>query len=263
MDNDFRMYSAKQRFNQIGRSAGISGWVLLFVGTLFFVTGCGEDAKPKPENQAPKIVRRTISETPAAKKPMAVVPITDKAVTVKPLSAEKDTSPNLKSALKVLPREDFYTVSPKDSLASIAAKQMVFNDPSKWALLLRFNLDELSYLKSGPKLPKTILRKGTRLKIPVLNRSNQKPAKPWVVNVMSSPIPDLIVVETTRLIRNGFAAYIVAFSHKGKKWMRLRVGFFETRETAIATGEKIKTLLKLKDSWVTQISASEAINDAS
>lgn len=265
MNTEVRMYAMLRYLSRFAPAAGAIGLVIFLIGMSIFLTGCGDDPKSEPAVKKPKIVKRAIS-TPTPNNNPATTGNQPEAVAAVNSQKEKDSSivtSNLPEIAKALPKGNFYTISPGDNLASIAAKQTIYKDPVKWTLLLRSNLDALSYLKSSPKLPHTTLRKGTRLTIPALNKSNAKPAKPWVVNVMSSPIPDLIYAGAAVLIRNGYAAYIIDFKHKGKKWMRLRVGFFKTRKEALAVGEKIKPILKLKDSWVIKIGAGEAVHDIS
>jgi hypothetical protein len=59
------------------------------------------------------------------------------------------------------------------------------------------------------------------------------------------------------LIQNGFPVYIARAIVKNKEWLRLRVGFFESKAEALAAAEKIGEILKNKDAWIARAGTEE------
>lgn len=155
----------------------------------------------------------------------------------------------------------YYTVKSGDSLSTIAAREDVYGDPSKWPILYRLNTDELGELKLGEIFPDRELPEGVRLKIisPDEVRENLKTRahNVWAVNVVSATTNTKIIPPAIRLINNGYPAYITRAKVKGKDWIRLRVGFFKSRTEADTEGKKIMAMLKIADSWVTKTGKKE------
>jgi cell division septation protein DedD len=79
----------------------------------------------------------------------------------------------------------------------------------------------------------------------------------WVINVFSSPFKGKINRVAVALIKRDYPAYITTTTVKGKEYMRLRVGFFESRSEASKTGKSIEKLLGIKGSWPAQIGPEE------
>ena len=75
----------------------------------------------------------------------------------------------------------------------------------------------------------------------------------WVVNVLSSPTAEEIIQTTDSLIKNGYPAYITKVYINGKKYQRLRIGFFSTKSEADKIGRDIISKLKLKAFWSAKI----------
>jgi hypothetical protein len=144
---------------------------------------------------------------------------------------------------------------------SISGREEVYNDILKWPLLLRQNVDGLKALPMDKDLPKKPLPKGLKLRYLSTDEAQKRAAglgkRAWVINVISTPLEEKIRPATIALIQEGYQAYITRIRVKEKDWMRLRVGFFETKADVEREGEKIKNILGLKDAWNVRISESE------
>ena len=79
----------------------------------------------------------------------------------------------------------------------------------------------------------------------------------WIVNVLSSTTDERIVPAVIVLVREGYPVYLTRVKVKGEDWMRLRVGFYQSRKEAEGEGRKIMTLLRFKDSWATKAEEEE------
>jgi len=109
---------------------------------------------------------------------------------------------------------------------------------------------------SAKKVPE-----GFRLKIlsPSEKKSNLESQvnRKWVVNVLSATDETEMVPVAIRLIKNGYKVYIARAEIKGKEWMRLRVGFFDSLAAGNAEEEKIRSVANLGDLWVTEAGKEE------
>ena len=79
----------------------------------------------------------------------------------------------------------------------------------------------------------------------------------WAVNVQSARNREEVFPATIRLLQEGFPVYLTWVKVKGKDWIRLRVGFFESRAEAEGQGKKIMALLNFDDLWVTKVNKLE------
>jgi hypothetical protein len=153
-------------------------------------------------------------------------------------------------------QKGYYSVKKGDSLTKIASREDTMQDPLKWPILLRLNLDKLGDLPGGEDLSRWELSPGTKLRFITPRqakeglKSSSEPV--WVVNVTSTPNEAEIVSPAATLAKQGYPVYITRAYVKGKEYLRLRVGFFANKKEASAKGEKIRDLLKLKDFWVTK-----------
>ena len=66
-----------------------------------------------------------------------------------------------------------------------------------------------------------------------------------------------IIPMARRLIKQDYSVYISRTKIQEKQWIRLRVGFFQTKALADREGKKIMATLHLVDSWTTKIGKKE------
>ena len=91
----------------------------------------------------------------------------------------------------------------------------------------------------------------------VENNLRKRQNRMWVVNALSISTEGEITPLAITLMKNGCNAYLTQATIKGKKWTRLRVGFFASRAEADAEKEKIKDLLQIGDPWSTKLTKEE------
>jgi hypothetical protein len=240
--------------------------LICLLGIAWF-SGCSSDEKPQAPLPPAKIVKPIAKPAPKE--------------TLSPATQDKErggieteTSPSVETARKTrpglataqeqkTPQEEggYYIVRKGQSLASIAGLQGTYRDPLKWPLIFRTNLEKLESLPAGGALPETPLPEGMRLRI-VTPEEAEKNARnrtghEWVINVLSSTSEEEIALAAGVLVKKGYPIYITQGQVKGKEWMRLRVGFFETKRDADALGKKIQDLLDLGDPWITKAGQDE------
>jgi hypothetical protein len=252
--------------------------VTLSISLIFLLSasGCSREESPEASGKIPKVVKRITKPTPKAtespKPPARTEPETKdeeapakKAEDVKRVESSKPDvtakeEPDRK-AEAVSQEVGVYIVKGGETLSSISGREEVYKDPLKWPLLLRQNADGLKALAMDKDLPQKSLPKGLKLKYLSTDEAQKRAAglgkRAWVINVLSTPLEERITPATIALIQEGYQAYITRIRVKETDWMRLRVGFFETKAVVEKEGEKIKTVLGLKDAWNVRISESE------
>lgn len=151
----------------------------------------------------------------------------------------------------------YYVVKQGDTLSKIAARRDTMQDPLKWPILIRLNVDKLAGLPAAGDLATRELPPGMELRYITPGEAKEGLKKPvgstWVVNVLSASTEAEIVPPAVTLSKQGFPAYITRAYVKGKDYLRLRVGFFKSKKEASEQGEKIKELLSMKDFWATKV----------
>lgn len=97
-------------------------------------------------------------------------------------------------------------------------------------------------------------------KEPTQKTEPKKPAaKPeWGLNIASLPSYDDSIELATKLKKGGYNAYITQITIDGVKWHRVRVGFFATREDAVAASKGLKSKYGLDDAWIVRPDTAEA-----
>jgi hypothetical protein len=159
-----------------------------------------------------------------------------------------------------------HVVAKGDTLVGVAARQEIMQDPLKWLVLLRLNLDKLGDRPMGADFAARELPPGMTLRFMSPREAKgkvEKPSKPmWIVNVMSASAEEEIVPPAVVLVREGYPAYITRAYVKGKDYLRLRVGFFPSKDEAVEQGEKIKQLLGLGEFWATKVDDVEYLEVA-
>ena len=232
---------------------------------------CSEDEKPLPAPQTYKIVK-AISKAPGLAK--AKTPLIDenskpkleeKAVEETKSAASEDQALEKPKIVTegTLPKEEegYYLVKRGDSLASVAAREDVYGDSLKWAILGRHNLDGLNPTSTTKDLPDQVLPEGMKLKFftqdEVRDNLEEREKRQWAVNVLSSPNQKEIVPVVVRLIRAGFPVYITRANVNGTAYMRVRVGFFSDKTKADSEGKRLMEVLKFTDFWVMKAGEEE------
>ena len=179
----------------------------------------------------------------------------------KPAVAEEIKKEAVKEAPAI--KEGIYKVIKGETLYDIAGKKQVYGDHLKWTSLYRHNIE--TFAKAGviltDKFPETALPAGITLKY-VTDREAGENAKrfsnkTYVVNAISTRNSGTIVLPAISLIKSGYDVYIVSAEIKGKNWLRLRSGFYENREKAIAASKKIMNLLNINDAWIAKAEKEE------
>lgn len=153
-------------------------------------------------------------------------------------------------------RESLYTVREGDTLFKIAGNKDVYGDPLKWPSLFRLNLDALNGMPITDDLEQKDLAEGLHLRFLTQQEASQNLAKLaqriWVVNVLSAHNSDEIVPLAVNLMRNGYHVYVTKADVQGKKWLRLRVGFFRNPSEANSAKDEISSRFYLDDLWITR-----------
>jgi hypothetical protein len=241
--------------------------ILICLLNMAWFSGCSSDEKPQPPLPPAKIVKPIAK--PASKE--TVSPATQdnerggiETETSLSIETATKTRPGLATAQKQKTLQEeggYYTVRKGESLASIAGLQRTYRDPLKWPLIFRTNLEKLESLPAGGSLPETPLPEGMRLRIVTPEEAEKnvrnRTGHDWVINVLSSTSEEEIALAAGVLVKKGYPIYITQGQVKGKEWMRLRVGFFETKRDADALGKKIQDLLNLGDPWITKAGQGE------
>lgn len=154
-----------------------------------------------------------------------------------------------------------YIVKQGESLSSIAARDEVYGDPLKWPLLYRHNIGKIGELQLVEEFLDRELPEGVELRIistdEARERLGPKANHTWVVNVLSSTTQEALIPSAIRLMRDGYLVYLTSAVVRGRKWMRLRVGFFQTKLEADLERKKINSLLNIRNSWVTEVDQEE------
>jgi hypothetical protein len=154
-----------------------------------------------------------------------------------------------------------YRVKKGETLIDIAGRPEVYGDPLRWPVLLRMNAERLAKIASPRLIATSPLPEGVSIRFvtPEEARENRKGLanKHWVVNVLSSQEPERIYRPAVELARHGYRFYLTKGTVKGVEWLRLRVGFFGTREEATLAGEEIRSKVPPLQAWVLRIGEEE------
>ncbi len=234
-----------------------------FLAFLVF-PGCSEEENFPPPRQKQKVVRPAPVPEIEKKKPILIVeekrknPEEEEIATKEPAPERKP--PETQEEPKGKEEGPHYVVRDRVSLSTIAGREEVYQDPLKWVMLVRFNLEELSQLPETPHFAEEKLPEGTTLRIVMPRQSAVEEKKAdhlWVVNVMSARTNEEIVPLAVRLVRRGFPVYVTRTQVKGKEWMRLRVGFFAAKAEAQEVGKKIKETVRVEEPWIVKAGKEE------
>ena len=210
----------------------------------------GEEKPPRPLDASQEGATDTgPEEPPRADKPQA------------PVVEESETLAKVEQA-----QAGMHVVGKGETLAGIAGRQEIMQDPLKWLILLQMNLDKLGDQPIAADFAARELPPGTRLRFVTPGAAMEKvekPSKPmWVVNVMSASAVEELVPPAIVLAREGYPVYITRAYVRGKDYLRLRVGFFPSKGEAARQGEKIKKLLGVEEFWAAKVDDVEYLEVA-
>lgn len=214
-----------------------------------------ETAAGRPE---PEAKDRLQEETPPEEGDAGVKEVSAGEKPQAPADEKPETLPDAEQA-----QTGVYVVRQGDTLAGIAARQEIMEDPLKWITLLRLNREKFGGRAIGADFASRELPSGMVLRFISSGEAKERVEKPsgsmWAVNVMSASASTEgdVVTPAVMLAREGFPAYLTRVEVKGKEFLRLRVGFFSSKSEAVDEGEKIRKLLGLEEFWVTKVSAGE------
>jgi hypothetical protein len=209
------------------------------------------------ETNKDEVIEKPLGGVNATKAPVVEAPPAPEKAELKELGGQAPKAQETKvQKSKAEEQNGYYSVKKGDSLIKIASREDTMQDPLKWPILLRLNLDKLGDLPVGEDLARWELSPGINLRFITPGQAKRKiekiPQPVWVVNVMSTPSEAEIVPPAATLAKQGYPVYITRVYVKGKDYLRLRIGFFASKKEASAKGEKIRELLKRKDFWVTK-----------
>ncbi len=134
------------------------------------------------------------------------------------------------------------------------------SDPLKLTILLPQQTDKIRPQKSARPVMATIKSKPKQFTFPVAMVSPVDMALPYAINLESALKPVRAQLPATRQDLRNYRLYTTVFNTGGKKWHRLRLGFFADKKTA----QKVMLSLKKEfpDAWLTRTSVSERRNSA-
>jgi len=161
---------------------------------------------------------------------------------------------------------EVYQTESGDTLRKISANPRIYGDPLKWPLIYFFNQIGLRQFRTTPTgfanypLPSNtllaiLLPDDAKIRI---KTTHPLPPNTWVINLYSAQDESEADALVIRLLDEKFFTYLTEKTIKGKKWVRVRVGFYSDKVAAENWGQKLIRQFKLDDFWVTRISDSEA-----
>ncbi|MBN1850977.1 MAG: hypothetical protein JW932_20615 [Deltaproteobacteria bacterium] len=220
--------------------------------------------RPKPQPHQPvqpaqkpepgKIAQVNPSEKTEPEKPAPVQPKPPQPEPMKPQKPQQPVQP-------VKTEEGVYVIQERVTLPQVAAKKEVYGDLLKWPILFLTNRNVLSTMGVEEDPFDKELPTGTRLKIITPKRAEETLKKMdkdlWAINVISVTTNEDIVPSAMKLIENRYPTYITRTNVKGVDYMRLRVGFFKTKEGATAEGRNIVSILRIQGVWPAKVGEQE------
>jgi hypothetical protein len=231
------------------------------LGTLFLsillisslsMAGCSEKTSNESNNKV--VVKKAIIKPPEENNTKKTPDVNE---SVPAPETEKPTEITKPEKAK----ERFYVSKGDESLSDIAARDDVYGDPLKWILLYRYN--GKAFEKTGKDGSFPDKNVPAEVKLEVVARGETGKASMtgsrdhWVVNVLSSPEKEKIAPDAVRLADNGYPAYITKANVNGQDYIRLRVGFYESKTAAEDAGQKIAEILNVSDIWMTRADETE------
>ncbi|MBW2064646.1 MAG: SPOR domain-containing protein [Deltaproteobacteria bacterium] len=259
--------------------------VSLGLAICYGAAGCSREEPPLPPEEKKKIVkpivrppekggRQVAPGRPRGErsKPKQMAEVEAKRAATEQRTVETKALKQEKSATKAASSgtgtekvgkgdSGYYVVKGGESLSSIAARKDVLGDPLQWPVLYRLNRHIFAKMGVAADLPKKKLPNNTRLKIltalEMKENSKARIKKYWVVNILSAKREEEIIPVALELMKKGYTVYITKVKVRGKDFLRLRVGFFDTREEAEKEGKDIVFVTAIKGFWVAKIGQME------
>jgi len=245
--------------------------VLIFIVLFLSVSGCAKEEE-RPFSGQKASVKKPIVRPSPAKSPISeplpesnddhkqdIAVKAETAVVEKTAEIKKNTSE--KEKIQKKETEGVYISKKGDTLSIIAGKENVMGDSLKWPMLYRMNIKGLADMGAGADLPDRPLPEGIKLDLvtdEMLKRNlKAMPEKFWVINILSSTAKEKIIPVAVKLLKEGYYVYISKATVKGKEWLRLRVGFFQSRNVSDIKGKRVKDILNIQDIWATKIGKDE------
>ena len=205
---------------------------------------------------------QTGESKPASVKKSVPPPVSLAPLQEEMFSDEEEKEPPEETKTAESTNNGTYRVRDGDTLYEIAGRKDVYNNPLMWPTLYRLNMKVLDDMKITEDFEYQKLAEGLDLKIVTPAEASENllklGEKLWVVNVRSALETEHVVPTAVRLMNRGYHVYLTRATIKGKKWIRLRVGFYNDEAEANELREKIVSDMdKTSDSWVTKIPKSE------
>ena len=230
--------------------------------------GCSREESPSRPEEAYKVVIPI--KSPAPEQRETSVPPTEKPPTEAEQPGQQEMAASREEPSRMDTKEletqlqkepGYYTVREGDTLATIAGREEVYGDPLKWPILYRHNMEKIGRLQLVDDFLDRQLVEGVTLKVISPDQSQetlQSKAKHLLaVNVLSAPTQKQLISSAIRLMKEGYPVYVTRATIKGRQWLRLRVGFFQTKAEADLERKKINGLLNIHNSWITTVGKKE------
>jgi hypothetical protein len=171
---------------------------------------------------------------------------------------DKNTSPN-EISYKI------YLTKKGDTLTKIAGSPDLYGSELKWPLIYSLNRSELNFLKEEDvSVEDRILPIGINLAILLPHEAKKSRLYVslceeyiWVINVSSSINKNKINKLASNLIESDYFVYFTLFDYEKKKYLRLRVGFYPSKEEAELDARVLRVKLDMPDIWVTRAKKDE------
>lgn len=226
---------------------------------IFFISmpGCSKDEDISSErvrvrmpierpvrNASPEEILKSTANEPSAEKKSSAA-----------LSSEKESSFDKPDTMTAGDTGKVYKTESGDTLSGIASKIGIYGSTLQWPVLYRHNREILSQIAGKEFSPDMKLPENLPLKLITAVEFDKnltgRQGKYEVINVVSSTDMEKITPFALALADNSFLVYLTRAEIEGKEWLRLRVGFFNSREEAKKASERIKSVIDISDTWVT------------
>ena len=105
-------------------------------------------------------------------------------------------------------------------------------------------------------VPKPVVKPQVAKK-PAVKPSKKTAIKPYVINAASFSGKTKALKFRSKLLKQGFNAYITVAVVKGKTWYRVRIGFYATKKDADRAAKRLT--LKEASPWISKVSKREVL----
>ncbi len=97
----------------------------------------------------------------------------------------------------------------------------------------------------------------TSRKVPAPVHAKKIASGPWVVNLSSYTSEREAMDVKERVGAEGHTAYVTVFDHEGRRWYRVRVGFYSSKEEAKEYADRLSKAFNAPGAWVVRPAKSE------